>query len=86
LTKVCGSGVPTTSTEDAVGAVFQVLEDLGHRIIPATVQADVAYIQSFERVVAQWNANSTVEASDVNGAQVLQALASEGWVIVPPAV
>lgn len=73
-------------TEETVRAILQILEDLGYIILPKAVSADMSAINMFEDTVARWNAKEGIEMSDINGAQILQSLASAGWIILPPGV
>lgn len=77
-------GEEKVSTEKVVETVLTSLEELGYVILPKNYSADISDIAYFESTIASWNANSTLEPSDVNGAQVLQSLAADGWVILPP--
>ena len=70
--------------KEEVQKVVDTLVDLGYVIVQNHVPTSAQPIGDFERIIASWNANSTVEPEDVNGEQVLQALVGEGWIIIPP--
>jgi hypothetical protein len=66
--------------------VLRSIEALGIKLIPAAPQVvDGSYLYDFARVVRNWNAEmEKFSDSDVNAGQVIQALQSEGWTILPP--
>jgi endonuclease YncB( thermonuclease family) len=70
--------------ESSITEILKTLEELNYTILPKGLEADSSQIHSFDRIVAQWSYKIDTEPEDVNGQQILQSLASEGWIIIPP--
>jgi hypothetical protein len=63
----------STGTE-YLNLVLRSIDGLGFKLV-----------QDFARIVVAWNAlNEKITPDDVNPGQVIQALQSEGWTVIPP--
>ena len=75
----------STGTE-YLGLVLRAIDGLGFKLVPKEVPVfGESYVQDFARIVVAWNAlNDKITPDDVNPGQVIQALQSEGWTVIPP--
>jgi hypothetical protein len=66
------------------GLVLLSVEELGYRILPSHSQVSATYVEQLQSTIARWCAVETVDADDISGPSILQSLAADGWIIVPP--
>jgi hypothetical protein len=67
-----------------INNVLDALYNNGLTVAPAQSDMTATDQAEFEQTILQWNANEAVELEDINGAAIIQALQTRGWVILPP--
>jgi len=58
------------------------LDDMQYIILQKNIESVDNSSNDFERIIEQ---NTTGDNITINGASIIQQLASEGWVVIPPA-
>jgi hypothetical protein len=72
--------------ESYLKMVLRSIEALGIRLVPVgALPIGSTYAYDFARIVHSWNAQmEKFSEEDVNPEQVILALQSEGWTLIPP--
>ena len=77
--------------KNAIANILSVLTETGYVILKKEISVDGSRAQEFSGIIAPWvtgvsgvGSEDPISTEDIAGQQILQNLASAGWIVIPP--